>query len=227
MNLGTIRTRIKAFVKDKSTDTALQKRTNAEYDIMINEIHGGMAALTRMLESRVTTGVTAGTSEYDLPSIFLSPVQVLYLNSDGVYVPIEKKTEKELDMINDSWRDTTNTRADPPSCYYLRRNKIGLYPAPSITRASALRIDFIRRVDTMDADADIPFEGVYKYYDYHIGICYGVAELCMLDENKDSSRFARKYQEILMKIAREISTENEQTRIPNVYELNRENRWEV
>lgn len=219
MNKGTIRTRIRAFLKDNSTDESLQRWSSTVLNNDIQEIQEEMVSLTGMLITRITCAVTAGTNEYTLPTTFLGEKQVLFLDSNGTFNRLEKTNERELDLFSVGWRDTSVT-SDPVSQYYTRRDKIGLYPIPSVSRASALRIDFVRRPDEMDDDSDVPFNGEYKWYMAHMGIVYGVCRLCMMDEGKwgESDKFEEKYAYSIKEILREMTRDNVDSRIINIYE---------
>jgi len=219
MNRSEMRAEIRRLIRDTSTDPASQKVTDETINDRINEIQEEMAQIVGMLTSRGTVDVVAGTREYTLPSWVLAITAANFKDSGGTYLPMTKITENELDLLDSDWRDA-DTTSDTPGYYYTRRDKIGVYPMPSQSRTSAIQIDIMRRPTALDEDTDIPFENDYRYYSGHMGIVYGVAKICMYDDSKsnDADAFEAKQGFKIKEMLREMSRQNEITRIPNIYE---------
>jgi len=219
MNRLQIREEIRRLIRDTATDPASQKFSDTVLNSRMNEVQEEMCSIAAMLPSRASVNLVASTREYTLPDYYLAITAVYLKDSSGDYKPLTKATESELSLLDVDWRDDSNT-SDRPTYYYLRRSVIGLYPMPSVSRTSGLQIDLIRRPDQMDEDTDIPFENNYKYYSAHMGLVYGVCKICKAADGKfdESEVFESKYGLKIKEILRELSRDNELTRIPNIYE---------
>lgn len=221
MDKEDIRGEIRRQIKDTTSDTSLQRWSNTVLNDRMTMVHEEMCALAGMLEKRATdTNIVSGTAEYSVPDDFIREIRVLYKNASGYYVPLDKKTITELDLFGPHWRDQSGT----PQYFYIRDTYIGLYPKPDTARTGGLRLDYTCRAPDLSTDASIPFNSKYEFYFAHIGIAFGVARLCMLDEEKfdASDRFENKYGFVIKGIMRQVSQKSEDIRVPNVYERERE-----
>lgn len=216
MNWGNIRGEIRKFIKDNSSDPALQRLTNADLLVRANNVQEEMVAFTGMLEEEIEINVTSGTPEYAFTSAILAVRKAMWLDDNSVYVNLRKETETGLSLRNSQWRDEDGT----PSGYYVRDNYIGLYPNPDVTRTSGLKVAVLNRPTDLSADADIPFDSEYQFYFSHQGIAFGVARLCYMDNGNWTAvqGFESKYFTVMKEIQKQISRDNIDTRIPNVYE---------
>jgi hypothetical protein len=216
VNLKNIREEIRRLIKDVSEDPGLQRWSDAVILSRINAIQEEVSAFTNMLETSLDINAVSGQSEYPFTSVILAVKKAYWKDDNGTYIPLEKKTTTELDIIDKEWRDTNGT----PSVYYIRDNYIGLYPNPDVTRTAGLRIEVAERPTDLAIDADIPFNSIYQFYPFHQGICFGVARLCMFDEGKfnEASQFETRHYNVIKEIQKQISSENIDVRIPNVYE---------
>lgn len=221
MDRTALRTEIRQLINDTSVDTDRQRFSDTVLNTRIDDAQERIVQLTKCIESRITTDITAGTSEYDFPAEFLIETQVLYLNSDGDWKMLRKISETELNYYYSTWRSESGT----PSHYYLRRSatKLGLYPNPDTSRTSALRIDFVRRPTALVDDTSIPFNALTRLYPFHDIICLEVAKLCSLDEKKMDpvTYFEQKLVQRLRQLMDFVSEPIEGTRIINAYELAR------
>ena len=217
MDRQSITLEIRRLIKDTSTDTALQRWSDAILQSRENYIQEEMMAAAEALEARATdTDIVSGTSEYSLPSTILSIKQVLLMDSASKYDPLKSISEQELNRLDPSWRDVTGT----PTHYYLSRGKIGLYPKPDYSRTSGLRLDGILKAADMSSDTDVPFNSDYRFYFAHLGLCYGVARLCFMDDGKwtDATAMNVLYMDSIKGMKRVATSENFDMRVINVYE---------
>lgn len=219
MNLSQITSETRRLVRDTSGESSLQRWTDAILLERINQVQEEMAAFTGMLESQVDIAIVSGTSEYAFTSVVMAIKKAYYLDDNSVYIPLRKATITELDMIDPAWRDVTGA----PSRYYIRDNYIGLYPEPDVSRTAGLRLEIVNRPTDLVNSGDIPFNSEYQFYFAHEGICFGTARLCMMDENKMDAvnMFESKYFNVIKEIQKQMSSENIDVRIPNVYETQR------
>jgi hypothetical protein len=218
MNRGEIRDEIRRLVRD--TDSTNPRWSDTVLNDRINQSHERIACLTKCIITRITDGLVSGTSEYVLPSYFLEEFGVLWLDSDGQWNPILKKTEKELDLETANWRSLTGSQ---PLNYYIRRTRIGIVPYPDFTRASSLRLDIARRPDDMTLDADIPFESRADLYPFHNTISLDVAMKCKIDDGTytDASGLKGLVEEGIRQIKYQNLEDSADTRIINIYETAR------
>lgn len=225
MNRGQLRKEVRMMIGDIDLNDTLGKPNNPEWDdssldARLDLAHEKIVDDTGCVETRFTEDIVSGTSEYDLPDNFLYANQVLYLNSDSIYVKLQCITEAELDMTYPQWRDEDRS----PTHYYIRRSKIGLYPNPDTSTTNGLRIDCIRRPDVMADDTVVPFQSIAQLYPFHRLISELVAVWCKRDK-KDYDGADRLYQDYLMGIRNmksRLSERWEDRRILNAYETCRQ-----
>ena len=216
MNRGEIRDEIRRLVRD--TDSTNPRWSDTVLNDRINQSHERIACLTKCIISRITDGLVSGTSEYVLPDYFLEEFNVLWLDSDSVWRPLQKKSERELDLEVSNWRSLTGST---PSNYYIRRTRVGIVPYPDFTRASALRLEIARRPDDMTLDADIPFESRADLYPFHNVLAIDVAMKCKIDDGTytDASGLKGLVDEGIRQIKYQNLQDSADTRIQSVYEI--------
>lgn len=220
MDREDIRDEVRRLVRDTSSTTTKQRWSNTVINDRLNEVHKEICARALIYRVRATAvNIVSGTAEYDMPTDFIKEEAIYFLNSSSEWRPLVKKTEKELDMYDKNWRDTSG---DPSTHYYLRIDKIGLYPNPSVTRNSALRVDYIRVPASFTQDTDVPFGSLAEYYPYHRLVAVETARRCMSDRGQDFineiATFGVEYEKGLRELIALNNSKNEQTRITNSYE---------
>ena len=192
MNRSEIREEVRRLVQD--TDSTNPRWSDAVLNSRIDISHEKISCLTKCIISRITDSLVSGTAEYPLPDVFLEEFNVTWLDSDGLWKVLTKKSERELDQEVANWRSLTSST---PVNYYIRRNKIGIVPYPDFSRTSSLRLDIARRPDTFTLDSDIPFQSRPDLYPFHNTISYDVAVQCKLDGGtyQDASGLKTLYEE--------------------------------
>ena len=149
----------------------------------INIVEDEIVGYTLCIEGRFSTTTIAGQGEYSLPTDILGiPTRVSYYNtaSTSTFRRLEYFSIAGLDTILLSWEAITDGL---PKKYYLRGNKIGLYPAPSATFSTTtwntLQVDYI--VNPTDVStttlSNIPFNGFKQLYAFHGLIIMGAEAL--------------------------------------------------
>lgn len=220
MNRGEIRDEIRRLVKDTDTTTSRQRWSDTVLNTRIDQSHDRISAITRCIIDDYDLDLVSGTQEYTLPSYFLQEEQVLYLDGSGNYVAIGKRSENEMNMESAYWRATEGSDLE---LYYIRSATIGFYPKPNFSRTGGVKIWLAKRPTAFSADADIPFDSLSTLYPFHDTICFEVAYKCKMDEGKYDEAAA--LNALLTVKVREmqfqVSSENQQTRIPNIYEYAR------
>ena len=219
MNRSEIREEVRRLVQD--TDSTNPRWSDAVLNSRIDISHEKISCLTKCIISRITDSLVSGTAEYPLPDVFLEEFNVTWLDSDGLWKVLTKKSERELDQEVANWRSLTSST---PVNYYIRRNKIGVVPYPDFSRASSLRLDIARRPDTFTLDSDIPFQSRPDLYPFHNTISYDVAVQCKLDGGtyQDASGLKTLYEEGVRMIKYQNLEDSTDTRIKSVYEIGKE-----
>lgn len=220
MNRGTVRDETRRLIRDTSSDTNKQRWSDAVLNARINEAHQNICVRTKCVRTRITTSIVAATVEYAMPANFIEEISVQILDSASDWLSLVKKTEQELDTIDRGWRDDTG---DPASYYYRRREYIGLYPIPSVSRADALRVDYFRLPDDFTADADVPYEDTKEYYPFHRIIAIETARQCLMDRGGTEDlnlalTLRAEYEQAIREMIALGNSRSEQTRIINIYE---------
>ncbi len=217
MDREAIRDEARRLYEDTSTTASKQRWSNTVLNTRINEIHKAICVRTKCIRSRITVDtITAGTAEYAMPSIFINAIAAYILDSASDWLPLVKKTEKELDMYDRNWRDTSG---DPASHFYRRREYVGLYPNPSVTRASALRVDFYRLPDDFSADTDVPYESVTEYFPFHRLIAVKAARQSLpKGDTEGKLLLTREFEKGIREMIQVNQLRGEETRMTNIYE---------
>lgn len=155
VTLSTITKRIRIIVDDVNSTNGTIRYSSATIYTMINNAQRMFCITTRALEAFATQQLTAGTTEYALPSnaLYLERVTLDRFDGNGPeWIP--QKTVWGLDVEMENWAIETSS----PTSYYLRNQQIGMYPFPEFSGAE-LAIWYIRYPDDMTAESDFVFEG--------------------------------------------------------------------
>ena len=222
MTRTELREEIRRMLRDTSTDTSRQRWTDTDLNSRINWAQLKISTLTRCLQTRTTTNITSGTSEYTFATDFLAEITVLYLDSDSDWKALQKITEKELDLYETEWRSTDGT----PTHYYIRENQLGLYPNPDVSRTNALRYDYYETPDDLSADSGAtgtPFNAISELIPFHDIITIEVARKCKIDEGlfNDADKLKIEFDRRLREMKHQLGMKAEETRIINIYETAR------
>ena len=227
MDREDIRNSVRRKLQDTNTDSNNQMFSDVVLNTEINSAHEAICARSKAIEEQYTTNLVAGTAEYTLPDYYLEEQEVEYLNSDGVYIELDKKTEKELSREQSTWRDESGT----PYYYYLRDGKIGLFPKPSEARTNGLRINMVRMPYSttpaddlsLSADSSVPYGGNNELYPFHDLIVYDVASRCKIDQKQfdEAAKLLQLSEKMLVEMKSQIASKNQETRIYNLYEQSR------
>jgi len=184
LNRGNIRSQIRYFICDTSTISTQQRWTDSILNQRINLAQYDICAKTFCLQSRAKIDTVTGTREYILPDDFYTIIRAAFeiSTSAGDFERLGWVSIRKLDL-DGSWEDDSNGK---PLEYYIRRNRIGLVPAPSSSYSGSqtLQIDYAEIPDEMNSDTDIPFNGRKRLYPYHELIVWRVVADCMCDDRQ-------------------------------------------
>lgn len=219
MDREDIRNEIRRLIRD--TDSVNPRWSDTVLNSRIDLAHERIASVTKCIETRIDDNIAADTAEYTLSSNWIDIISVMIKNSNNEWMPLEKTTEKELDLLKEGWRNDDDVT---PCKWYIRQNYLGLYPTPNTAKTDGLRVDLHLRPTSMSADSMIPFNELYELYPYHEVIPFEVASKCLYDSSQfnEAIAFEQKVERLVNQMNQQLSKEMEGTRIPNVYEAERE-----
>ena len=129
-------------VRKALSETTAGFWTDLEIYHELNQAQRHIAIKSRCLKKTVTITTVASTQEYDLKDN--SFADIIDIADDGVYfkiagtsyIPLKKKTKKQLAMESPGWQGVA--AGTPTNYYYDKASKtIGLYPKPNSTNAGA------------------------------------------------------------------------------------------
>jgi len=106
---------------------------DADILVWANEAVRQCAAESHWYRTSTPATPTAGTAEYDLPTLCIAIEEVLW---DGL--PIGQVSLADFYNFDPYWRSTSQ---GTPYCYYLRgTTKYGLYPTPDVSTANIITL---------------------------------------------------------------------------------------
>lgn len=156
---------------------------------LIRWINDGQRELIKhnetVLETVATANIVANQQEYSLPANLLILKHITF-KADGwtSYNPLQAFSFSQFNMMVDSW-DGTQNPPDSPSIYTRYANNLILFPVPSVSLTSALKIYYNRQpVDITNAsDAlDVPIQ----YHEVLVKYCQSQAY--EMDEDWDAAQ---------------------------------------
>jgi hypothetical protein len=127
VTLDTVTVRVRELLDDSYTATNTVRYSSATIYSLINTAQRIVAINTLCIETYATQTLTAGTTEYLLPSNCLAVSRVTMNSFDtngNMYLP--QKTVFGMDYDAKTWDVSRST----PTAYFLRNRYMGFYPAP-------------------------------------------------------------------------------------------------
>src|SRR3990167_7268653 len=189
MSLSDIRTQIRRNVRDTSTDSTLQRYSNAVLLSYINEAQKEINALTWVVQQTTSPTLTANTTYYTMPDAFLAAKQVTWRKkTTGVVTEIKEISERVLRQSNP---DYERQAAGSPVNYFIRMPtdgsnnlQLGIVPAPNSSSTGTLRVDYVAQPADLSSDSDTPFDGYLSLAPYHGALVYQVSAKLKMIEGK-------------------------------------------
>ena len=155
ITLSSVTTRVRTIIDDRNSTNGTIRYSSSTIYSLINNAQRMFCITSRALEANATDDLVAGTTEYSLPSdcLYLERVTLDINDNNGPqYIP--QKTVWGLDLESTQWAVETSS----PAAYYIRNQKIGMYPFPAYSGAE-LEIWYIRYPADMSAESSYVFEG--------------------------------------------------------------------
>lgn len=141
----------------------------------------------------LTTPLINGQQDYILPMDFvdLNRLDVILQGSppNQVFTPLSSITVNQIDLII--------TGPGQPSYYYLKQDRIVLWPTPAISGTMLLRLFYSYELGEMVNDSDIP--NIPEYYHEFIGVLAAIDGFMRDGRDPSSLILKRAYYENMLK----------------------------
>lgn len=207
MTLSTILTAIRQNIRDTSTDTTLQRYSDANLTNFVNEAQREFVNMTWCVEKSTTVSLSAGTTYYSLSNDFLATKYVTFkMSSGGVKIKLLAFSEKK---VWDVEPDYERSSVGPPDHYYVRypgtagtNSQIAFIPIPNSTSVGTAVVWYYYMPADLASGTDVPFDGFKKLYGYHFALVSHVsARIKMLEGKTDEATYYRSEFDRYMAIA--------------------------
>jgi hypothetical protein len=160
--------------------------TSANIDQWLNDGVDDLVVRLEPVFADARIDVTAGTWEYLLPEDLVSIKTVLTKDTLGTWTNMTPTTLEELFRDNAAWESTTS--GPPATHWYWKENTLGIYPVPTTTISSGIRLIFTCRPREMTADAHTT--GLSSYMD-RLAVLYAVMRAREKDRDQQRAVAAR------------------------------------
>lgn len=197
LTLGTIRDEVRYLINDFDADTTARHYTDAILNERINIAATDIVDKTNCLADRYTITADSTSNEYALSSSSVTlKISRIWFQIDVASAAFKVLELTDFDTISKSDVEFENKAAGFPSKAVVYQNKLYLYPkVSSVYDDKKIRIDIIRRPNTMSSDSDIPFNNADYLYHLHPLIIWYVTAMCRADYTGDltSDAYYKKY----------------------------------
>lgn len=160
----------RVVLNDNSSDTGRQRFSDAQLLSFLNAGQRETNILSGwVLRSSTTIALLGGTTEYSLPSDFLTTWRVTL---DGKKLP--ETSFNELDSNSLGW----NIAKGKPTKYYTYLKNtpvIGFVPAPTVTSTGTVAVFYIQQPTEITSTSNSPWNGWIILAPYQSGLVYYVA----------------------------------------------------
>lgn len=174
MTSAEIISRARVYLKDQATSSTRQQFTDATLMTYISDGQREANSFAWLIQQRSTFTLTAGTTEYSLPTTFMATLRVMYRKGGtNPWIKLEQTSFSQLDADNGGWMTLSGT----PYKYYVylaTTPVIGFMPAPVSTSTGTVQVDYIADTNDITATSDVPFNGYLILKPYHTALIYYV-----------------------------------------------------
>ena len=127
-----------------------------------------------LLETTATAASVTGQMEYAIPTDLLLLKGISYKGPGyASYVRLKGYSKNEFDDYIDGW-DGNTTIGGTPSCYMIFAGKINLFPVPSASLPTAIKIYYNRKPTDVVVNTDTP-EIPVLYHETLVKYCLAMA----------------------------------------------------
>ena len=171
LTLSDIETQIRRNLRDTSTDTSLQRYSDAVIDSLINEAQRDVVNQTWCLDASTGVVLTVNTTFYYLPTDLIAVKSARFTDSSNNTYVLEEKNERSFRQNNPDWQKQTGK----PVNYFVRdatdtatAYQVAYYPIPgAVSSTGTVNIEYYSQATDLDDDTDVPFDGKRFMYPYH------------------------------------------------------------
>lgn len=189
LTAAEIITRARLLLRDSSSDTTRQRFSDAQLLNLLNDAQREMNSLAMVQKASFTFTLTGGTTEYPLPTDFLTAWRVLHK---------DRKMEQTSFDAEDAQSEAWMTASGTPQRYYIYAATtpvIGFIPAPTTVSTGTAVVYYIQQTTDMTADTETPFSGWVQAIPYHSALAYFVTYrgLWLLGDIQLADRYAQEW----------------------------------
>ncbi len=169
LTASEIITQARVLLNDSSADTARQRFSDAQLLSFLNDGQREANIFTWVLRSSYTVTLTGGTTEYALPSDFLTTWRVTFSGSK-----LDQTSFNQLDADSLGWQ----TSRGRPNKYYIYLSSpavIGFVPAPTTLSTGTVVIYYIQQPTEITSLSNSPWNAWPILAPYHSGLIYYLA----------------------------------------------------
>lgn len=192
MNLTELQDEIGRLIGDPNHD----RWTRDVLTSRINIIQTNILGYTNAVKVPEELTPVAGTSEVAVDSNTMDIIRVYIQRTNGSWFKLRGFLRDQLDYENPNWQQLED--GEPTAYFWDGTNQeINLVPAPDAANAitNGLKVWEVRKPADLASSTDIPFDSNNAMIPYHMAIAFGVASLCIMDDNTpeamQKSRFHR------------------------------------
>lgn len=189
LTLSGIETQIRRNVRDTSSDTSLQRYSDAYIDALINEGQRDVINNTWAISKSSSISLVSGTTYYLLPTTL---IQISRVTADSANLPEIDLTQLDFESNNTDWANSGT-----PKYFFLDRSTvtaIGVYPYPSAS--GTLKVTYFSHATDLSSDTDEPFNALDNLAGYHDLLVYYVSARIEVIEGR--ADLAKYYEDIYL-----------------------------
>lgn len=192
LTAADILTRARVLLRDTSSDTTRQRFSDTQLLNWLNDGQREANAFGFVLQSSYTFQLVSGTTEYALPTDFLTPWRVTYKGRK-----IEQTSFNQQDATSVAWQTQS---VGTPNGYYIylaSSPTIGFVPAPSSTSTGTIVVWYIQQTTDMTTTTQVPFNSWSQLIPYHSGLAYFIAYrgLWAIGDQELASNYLQEWQQ--------------------------------
>lgn len=156
---------IRSMIQIWADDIAGKRGTITLYNTFINKAQDKFAEIGLILGRWAECNSVADQWDYKIFDKVLKLLRVYVYDDDSDYwKPIDSVEKGYLDKTNDSWLEAESKTV--PDQYYLEGDRLGFYPPFDAAVSPGIRIEYIRKPDTLSEDGDISL--IPSQYHHHL-----------------------------------------------------------
>lgn len=172
LTLSNLLTQTRVFLRDTATTASRQRFSDSQLTDFLNDGQKEFNAKIWAVISATPIVLTAGTTEYSLPTDNISVLRVTFKHT-----PLVERTFSFFDESNTDWISSSGT----PHSYYVRvdssivagvaRESIGFIPIS--TFSTTCHVYFLDQPTDLSASGDVPFgSDNRRLYPFHHGLAF-------------------------------------------------------